>query len=501
MTSRTKKKIWKTAAALFCLAAVFAAAAAVWRWDTRAVSFLMPGGTVITERGLRGFPLRRIPEDPVREGYAFLGWEDESGNLLAGENVRFLEDTRFSPLFTPLLNTDPGVHEPYLFADENGFLRPDGAFTRGEAAALLLPSLPQDVEPAAGFEDVAGDSACARAAGVLRALGIASGSRFRPGDPATLRDLVTMTAPFFSQTDTAEEAGPAWLKEADADRALFLTASALGWLEGFEGPDTDPDRPLTRAEAAAVLNRVLNRSVQLLELAEHGGAFPDVSPFHPYYADLMEAALPHSRRLAGGREIWTGSEPTSRLPEGLAFFDGLLYCVDENGYLITGGSWGGFLFDESGVYTSGDEELDKVVRELLDQITTEDMEPLEKLRAAYDYCVSSITYIRRRPLEFGATGWELEAAYEGLSTGYGNCYTYAASFWALARALGYDMQVWSGSVDPNRAPHGFDTLEEDGVLYIFDPELEMARKLQGSTEERFMMDPDNRLVKNWLYRW
>lgn len=496
---RTGKKIWIAAAVLVCLAAALAAVFLVWRSNTCTVHFLMPDGSQVRERLRRGGTLDRLPEDPVREGYAFLGWEDENGTLLSGAGAVFQEDARYSPRFMPALNTDPEVHEPYLFPDENGFLLPGAPFTRREAALLLLPSLPQDIEPEAEFEDLTGDEDCARAAGVLQALGLVPGGAFRPEDALTLRELLSMTAPFFSPEETDSAELPDWLAENDPDSALFLTAWSLGWLEGFE-EGTDPDAPLSRGEAAALLNRILNRSVQLIELREHVGAFPDVSPLHPYYADLMEAAIPHSRRLAGGREVWTASEPTGRLPEGMLFLNDNTYYVNSDGYLLTGGQLGGLTFDEQGAYTSGDAELDQMTREIVRKVTKDGMEPLDRLRAVYLYCRDSLTYVPREILGYRDTGWEIEKAKETLSTGMGNCYGFASAFWALARQLGYDAQAFSGVVAYDRDPHGFVTIEIGRKNYLFDPELEASRKLQGIEEDRFMLDPDSPLAEDWAYR-
>ena len=86
----------------------------------------------------------------------------------------------------------------------------------------------------------------------------------------------------------------------------------------------------------------------------------------------------------------------------------------------------------------------------------------------------------------GETGWQTEYAVEMLSTQRGNCYNYAAVFWALARGLGYDAKAYSGSI--SQQPHGWVEIDFDGVTYLFDPELEMAARERGQmNSDRFMM--------------
>ena len=73
-----------------------------------------------------------------------------------------------------------------------------------------------------------------------------------------------------------------------------------------------------------------------------------------------------------------------------------------------------------------------------------------------------------------------------LRTLKGNCYNYAATFWALARGLGYDARVYSGLISD--APHGWVEITIDDVDYLFDPELEMAARERGNyLSDYFMM--------------
>ena len=121
------------------------------------------------------------------------------------------------------------------------------------------------------------------------------------------------------------------------------------------------------------------------------------------------------------------------------------------------------------------------------------------LRLAYDYCRDSFTYLRKPPLEYGETGWEIEYALTMFTGGVGNCYNYASTFWTLARALGFDARVYSGTCAATRQPHGFVEIEIDGVNYWFDTELEMAYRNKGNYSNDMFMMPKEKAV-NWNYR-
>ena len=84
--------------------------------------------------------------------------------------------------------------------------------------------------------------------------------------------------------------------------------------------------------------------------------------------------------------------------------------------------------------------------EVLAPICEENETREEMRRAAFNYVRDSFEYLRRNYYAVGETGWEVEEATTMFSTGRGNCYNYAAAFWALARGLGYDATAVSGTM-------------------------------------------------------
>ena len=86
-------------------------------------------------------------------------------------------------------------------------------------------------------------------------------------------------------------------------------AASKGWIEGYEDGTFRPDEKITRAEAAAVLNRALLRLPESEDdLLPGRKVFPDnTDPKQWYYLILEEAANPHEyqRKSDGIHESWT----------------------------------------------------------------------------------------------------------------------------------------------------------------------------------------------------
>lgn len=57
-------------------------------------------------------------------------------------------------------------------------------------------------------------------------------------------------------------------------------------------------------------------------------------------------------------------------------------------------------------------------------------------------------------------------AIKGFSKGYGNCYCMAATFYIMAKLLGYDVHQVEGKVD---LPHSWTVIRQDGREWVYDP--------------------------------
>ncbi len=325
------------------------------------------------------------------------------------------ENADYYGIFAPELSR----HVPYLFLTEEGLLHPDSPITHAEFT-LALEALAED--GAKAFFPAMERSEDAMTAGEVR-------------------DLLLY---FFPKTAEAAM--------ADYEEAQLLT----------------------RAETACILNTLLGRQETIT--TDFDRPIYDLSPKHPRYADLMEAAADHEE----GTRSWdsviipTGCKPGWKITEGCT----RLY--DEDGYLVTNTRlYGNVFLDADGCCSTADPDLDILVRQILAQL--QEKHPYasrsELLRYAYIYSRDSFYYIPKDFVEFGTTGWENDYALTMFRTGTGNCYYYAAAFSALARGLGYDAEAVSGALlwehNTGEEPHSWVILQIGDESFYCDPESEM----------------------------
>ncbi len=189
---------------------------------------------------------------------------------------------------------------------------------------------------------------------------------------------------------------------------------------------------------------------------------------------------------------------------------GLLYHLDENGYIQTGQVMiDGISYDLSpeGIVqilkpSQDDGTMEAVaisdpalfvrVNGIIKAVTTADMTDLEKLRACYQYVRDASKY--KRDTATPAGDWTGTYAMEILTTGRGNCYRYASGVAYLAKGLGFEARVATGTVRSlkgGQTPHGWAEICLDGSWYVFDAVMEGSRHVDmfGRTYENYRYAP------------
>ena len=83
------------------------------------------------------------------------------------------------------------------------------------------------------------------------------------------------------------------------------------------------------------------------------------------------------------------------------------------------------------------------------------------LRAAYTFSYK-LTYYDR----WYRTKTSEQYSLRGFKKGKGNCYVMAATFYIMAKLLGYDVHQVYGKVD---MPHSWTEIKQDGKTYVYDP--------------------------------
>ena len=374
-------------------------------------------------------------------GLRFEGWQNVGGNPVQPETVAVQGDTTYTAKGTATLSR----HMPYLQVDEVGFLRPEDLLTADELQ-YALDALTEEA---------------ARA--------------------------------FLPQVPTTENISGEQLKEV---LTVFFPAETV--TATVTCADTDS---VTRAMFAGYMHKLLGRDDAEKFVLGAGEKVPeDVTILRNDVPALLEACLRHTTDPEG--QQWTDIPVTSGWEPGLHLMDGWLFYVQPNGSLLRNGQLDNLQFGPDGRYTSGDEELDILVADILSRIVEEnpDLEGLDLLRKVFDHCHQSYKYVRKDAYLFGQTGWEIEDAKEMFQKGRGNCYNFAAIFWALAQGMGYDVQCLAGTCTGTDQPHGWVVLHYEDAYYFVDPEWQYAyTEREVFDKDMFMLTMDE--VWWWTYRW
>ena len=197
------------------------------------------------------------------------------------------------------------------------------------------------------------------------------------------------------------------------------------------------------------------------------------------------AATPEPTPTQSPEEDTAQQEREARLAaqkDGFLLDKGYLYAVDEAGELRSNTYVGVLYFREDGRYTSGSEELDRMVAGAIRKSTDEKMTRMDMLRAMYEYTRDHIKYVGFGNHEdsykaaHGKDGWMVESATYALENGTGNCYHFAATFAALARGVGFQAYAASGLIGSEDQEHGWvEIVDDSGEVWYSDPETEYAR--------------------------
>ena len=477
--------------ALIIIAGALLALVLLCALGVRRLRFEMPGSTAVSRYALAGLTVK-TPVPPEYEGYVFLGWQSEDGEIHSGGTLRAYAGGSYSPVYTVALTRE---HVQYLFPDEYGFFHPYDNMTRGEAAEMLYALLAAEVDSAGNYADVDGGAPWAKATAALYHLQVTDGVCFYPEEELRLGELLSMLARFYPAGDKSFDIAD--VSPQSSAYGAYCLALEKGWVQLDEQGRLLPGATVTRLEVCRLMDRVLDRPGSA-DAETLKGLIPDMEPEAEGFAQVAEAAMTHRYSLEDGLETYEDYAPITRLEEGFRQVGASLYYVEKDGTVLTDGYRDSLYFGEDGRYTSGDGKLDSLIDGVLERTLDGSMDAMERLRAVYDYTVRNFEYRRGNALRRGATGWEAKEAYDMLSAGKGNCYSYAAVFCMLARAVGFDAQARAGTVDFIDSAHGWVEIEIDGYNYLFDPELEMTCLFNNGTKlDRFMFTWDQ--ANGWTY--
>ncbi|WP_297213435.1 family 10 glycosylhydrolase [uncultured Flavonifractor sp.] len=200
-----------------------------------------------------------------------------------------------TPAPEPAVTLDRERPIPYM-EGSGGLFRPEDTLSRAEAVAMLARlavdgngnSLYTGEGGESGFSDVSPEAWYAPYVAFAQTWGLVNGyadGAFRPEQPVSRAELVKLLTAFFpAQSGTA--AFPDVPEDHWAAQAIAW-AAGQGWVSGYPDGTFQPERSVSRAEAARLVNQALGRQAGTGTLP-----FSDVPVGHWAYGEILAACVP-----------------------------------------------------------------------------------------------------------------------------------------------------------------------------------------------------------------
>ncbi len=210
-------------------------------------------------------------------------------------------------------------HMAFMQGDDQGMFRPNANITRAEVSAIFYRLLlDQSIKQTVEFSDVADTSWYATAVNSLASLGIVKGfpdGSFRPNQAITRAEFAAICARFADAADGRIRFSD--VRKSDWFYDEVATAAAYGWITGVGGGMFAPNRAITRAEAATLVNRMLGRLPDESAINHgEGRQLPDVTKAHWAWYQIGEATTEHFYRFNSYRtqEDWGATNVRPWMP-------------------------------------------------------------------------------------------------------------------------------------------------------------------------------------------
>lgn len=268
-------------------------------------------------------------DTPTRSGYTFMGWSPTVAETVTAD-VTYIAQWKRNGGHHPSkpdntveipdedalgLNTDD--HFAYIIGYPDGTVQPNGQITRAEATTIFFRLLTEESRSANltktnGYTDVAFDAWYNTAVSTMTKAGIVDGypdGTFRPDAPITRAEMAKIIS-LFAKLDKSEsrfsDIAGHWAE------AYIRLAAGNGWIAGYPDGTFGPQRNITRAETATMINRVLDRvPSEESHLLSRGvmQIWPDANPGDWFYFAMQEATNSHdyerNAKWAAADEQWT----------------------------------------------------------------------------------------------------------------------------------------------------------------------------------------------------
>ena len=212
-------------------------------------------------------------------------------------------------------------HFSYMIGYNDGTIRPNNTITRGEAASMIFRLLTPEARDRIftkdnKFSDVNAGNPHNNAISSLAKAGIINGyadGTFRPNETVNREQFCAIIGRMFSVEYIGSDLFGD-LTGGFADKYINLLAQ-LGIIKGDLNGNANPKAPITRAQAATILNRLLGRIVATdssASCAAYVKTWSDCPASMWCYGDILEATNSHNFTWATDVPDIVGEDPTIR---------------------------------------------------------------------------------------------------------------------------------------------------------------------------------------------
>ena len=209
-------------------------------------------------------------------------------------------------------------HYSYLIGYSDGTVRPNGRITRAEVATIFFRLLTDDARQRNwssenNFSDVSADKWYNNAVSTLCHMGVLGGysdGTFRPNAPITRAEFAKIAVSFSQANGSAVYSYFTDVKTTDWFAPYVTAAKDSGLIEGYSDGSFKPENRITRAEACAIVNRVLGRkpSKSHMKISDRID-WPDCTTADWFYEAIMEATNSHTYQMGKRVETWNDKLP------------------------------------------------------------------------------------------------------------------------------------------------------------------------------------------------
>ena len=209
-------------------------------------------------------------------------------------------------------------HYSYLIGYSDGTVRPNGRITRAEVATIFFRLLTDDARQRNwssenNFSDVSADKWYNNAVSTLCHMGVLGGysdGTFRPNAPITRAEFAKIAVSFAQANGSAVYSYFTDVKTTDWFAPYVTAAKDSSLIEGYSDGSFKPENRITRAEACAIVNRVLGRKPSKSHMKISGRIdWPDCTTADWFYEAIMEATNSHTYQMGKRVETWIGKLP------------------------------------------------------------------------------------------------------------------------------------------------------------------------------------------------